>query len=98
MLELGEIQATARTLGLAVATSEIRRAEDIVSAFEALKGRADGIYVVADPLVFSNGGPASTPWPWPRGYRRSTTLPTGRADSRVIPHGHLARRPRGGLK
>ena len=54
MLELGEIQATARTLGLAVATSEIRRAEDIVSAFEALKGRADGIYVVADPLVFSN--------------------------------------------
>jgi len=54
MLELGEIQASARTLGLAVATSEIRRAEDIVSAFEALKGRADGIYVVADPLIFSN--------------------------------------------
>jgi putative ABC transport system substrate-binding protein len=54
VLELGEIQAAARTLGLAVATSEIRRAEDIVSAFEALKGRADAIYVVADPLVFSN--------------------------------------------
>ena len=45
MLELGEIQASASTLGLAVATSEIRRAEDIVAAFEALKGRADGIYV-----------------------------------------------------
>ena len=54
VLELGEIQAAARTLGLAVAASEIRRAEDIVSAFEALKGRADAIYVVADPLVFSN--------------------------------------------
>ena len=54
MLELGEIQASARTLGLAVATLEIRRAEDIVSAFEALKDRADAIYVVADPLVFSN--------------------------------------------
>ena len=54
VLELGEIQAATRTLGLAVATSEIRRGEDIVSAFEALKGRADGIYVVADPLVFSN--------------------------------------------
>jgi ABC-type uncharacterized transport system substrate-binding protein len=54
VLELGEIQAATRTLGLAVATSEIRRAEDIVSAFEALKGRADAIYVVADPLVFSN--------------------------------------------
>ena len=54
VLELGEIQAATRTLGLAVATSEIRRGEDIVSAFEALKGRADAIYVVADPLVFSN--------------------------------------------
>ena len=54
VLELGEVQAAARTLGLAVATSEIRRAEDIVSAFEALKGRADAVYVVAEPLVFSN--------------------------------------------
>ena len=54
VLELGEIQAATRTLGLAVATSEIRRADEIVSAFEALKGRADAIYVVADPLVFSN--------------------------------------------
>jgi putative tryptophan/tyrosine transport system substrate-binding protein len=54
VLEQGEIQAAARTLGLAVATSEIRRAEDIVSAFETLKGRADAIYVVADPLVCSN--------------------------------------------
>ena len=54
VLELGEVQAAARTLGLAAATSEIRRAEDIVSAFEALKGRADAVYVVAEPLVFSN--------------------------------------------
>ena len=37
-----------------MATSEIRRAEDILSAFEALKGRADAVYVVAEPLVFSN--------------------------------------------
>jgi putative tryptophan/tyrosine transport system substrate-binding protein len=54
VLELGEVQAAAGTLGLAAATSEIRRAEDIVSAFEALRGRADAIYVVAEPLVFSN--------------------------------------------
>ena len=54
-LSWARFQATARTLGLAVVTSEIRRAEDIVPAFEALKGRADGIYVVADPLMFSNG-------------------------------------------
>ena len=33
---------------------EIRRAEDIAPAFEALKGRADALYVVADPLVITN--------------------------------------------
>ena len=30
---------------------EIRRAEDISPAFDALKGRADALYVCADPLV-----------------------------------------------
>src|SRR5258705_4998340 len=34
VLEMGEVQATARTLGLEVTTSEIRRAEDIAPAFE----------------------------------------------------------------
>ena len=38
----------------AVARSEIRRAEDIAPAFEALRGRADALYVVADPLISSN--------------------------------------------
>ena len=52
--ELGEVQAAAGAFGLAATTSEIRRAEDIVPAFEALKGRADAIYVVAEPLVFTN--------------------------------------------
>ena len=33
---------------------EIRRAEDIAPAFEALKGRAEALYVVADPLVTTN--------------------------------------------
>ena len=42
MLEMGEIKAMARALGLEVATLEIRRAEDIAPAFEALKGRAGG--------------------------------------------------------
>ena len=54
VLEMGEAQATARTLGLEVTTSEIRRAEDIAPAFEALKGRADALYVCADPLVNTN--------------------------------------------
>jgi putative ABC transport system substrate-binding protein len=52
--ELGEVQAAAGAFGLEATTSEIRRAEDIVPAFEALKGRADAIYVVAEPLVFTN--------------------------------------------
>ena len=34
--------------------SEIRRAEDIAPAFEALKGRAEALYVAADPLINSN--------------------------------------------
>ena len=46
VLEMGEVQATARTLGLEVTTSEIRRAEDIAPAFEALKDRADALYFV----------------------------------------------------
>ena len=47
VLEMREVEAAARTLGLEVATSEIRRAEDIAPAFEALKGRADALYVAA---------------------------------------------------
>ena len=53
-LEMREVHATARTLGLDATTSEIRRAEDITPAFDALKGRADALYVVADPLLTTN--------------------------------------------
>jgi putative tryptophan/tyrosine transport system substrate-binding protein len=54
VLEMSEVQAAAGRLGLEAATLEIRRAEDIAPAFEALKGRADALYVVADPLVNTN--------------------------------------------
>jgi putative ABC transport system substrate-binding protein len=54
VLEMGKVQAAARTLGVEVVTSEIRRAEDIPPAFEALNGRAEGLYVVGDPLVVNN--------------------------------------------
>ena len=54
VLEMGEVQTAARTLGLEVATSEIRRAEDIAPAIEALKGRAEALYVVGDALVGAN--------------------------------------------
>jgi ABC-type uncharacterized transport system substrate-binding protein len=54
VLEMREAQAAARTLGFEVATVEIRRAQDIAPAFEALKGRADALYVCGDPLVTTN--------------------------------------------
>jgi putative tryptophan/tyrosine transport system substrate-binding protein len=54
VLDMGEAQATARTLGLEVTTSEIRRAEDIAPAFDALKGRADALYLSPDPLMSTN--------------------------------------------
>jgi len=54
VLEMGEVQAAARGLGIEVAPLEIRRAEDITPAFDALKGRADALVVVAGPLVTTN--------------------------------------------
>jgi|SRR5215216_315589 len=54
VLDMREVQATASRLGLQVITSEIRRAEDIAPAVEALKGRAEALYVCADPLVTTN--------------------------------------------
>jgi ABC-type uncharacterized transport system substrate-binding protein len=61
VVEIGEVQAAARTLGLDVVTSsEIRKAEDIVPAFEAFKGRADALFVVLDPLINNNRVPIAT--------------------------------------
>src|SRR5262245_56680919 len=51
VLEMGEVQAAARTIGLEVITLEIRRGEDIAPAFDALKVRADALYLCGDPLV-----------------------------------------------
>jgi len=52
--EMNEVQAAARTLILEVILSELHRAEDIHPAIEAIKGRADAVYVCADPLVTTN--------------------------------------------
>jgi putative tryptophan/tyrosine transport system substrate-binding protein len=51
VLEMSEVQSTAKMLGLEVAMLEIRRVEDIVPAVEALKGRAEALYVCTDALV-----------------------------------------------
>jgi ABC-type uncharacterized transport system substrate-binding protein len=44
-LEMSQVQAAARMLGLDPVALEIRRAEDIAPAFESLKDRADALYV-----------------------------------------------------
>jgi putative tryptophan/tyrosine transport system substrate-binding protein len=54
VLEMAEVQAAGGTLRLDVANFEIRRAEDIAPAFEALKDRADALYVVNDALTVTN--------------------------------------------
>jgi putative tryptophan/tyrosine transport system substrate-binding protein len=51
-LELHEAQAAARMLGLEVDLFEIRRAENIAPAFETVKGRAEALYVMPDPVMF----------------------------------------------
>ena len=54
VLELGEAQAAAHMLNLEFDTLEIRRAEDITHAFEAIKGRAEALYVCPDGLMDTN--------------------------------------------
>ena len=54
VLESGEVQTAAHTLGLNMVTSEVRRVEDIAPAFDALKGRADALYVCSSPLLTTN--------------------------------------------
>jgi ABC-type uncharacterized transport system substrate-binding protein len=60
VLEMGQAQTAARSLGLDVVTSEIRRAEDIAPAFEPFKGSADSLFVVLDPLIHKNQLPIAT--------------------------------------
>jgi putative ABC transport system substrate-binding protein len=54
VLELREVQTAAQTLGLELASFELRGAEDISSAFEAMKGRIDALYVTSEPMVHVN--------------------------------------------
>jgi len=54
VLEMADVKAVALSLGLEAVPVEIRRAEDIASAIEPLKDRADALYVVTEPLVNTN--------------------------------------------
>jgi putative tryptophan/tyrosine transport system substrate-binding protein len=53
-LELDMAQAAAHALGLDVIRSGIRSGEDISSAIDPLRGRADALYVCLDPFIISN--------------------------------------------
>ena len=53
-LEMNEVQSLAPAVGIEAATFEIRRADDITPAFEALTGRADALYAATDMLVLTN--------------------------------------------
>ena len=48
------MQDAASTLGLEVGTFEIRRTQDIVPAFEALKHRTEAIYLASEGVVDAN--------------------------------------------
>jgi putative ABC transport system substrate-binding protein len=52
VLEMEEVQTAA--LGLEVTRLEITSADDIAPSFEAVKDRADALYLITDPLVTAN--------------------------------------------
>ena len=54
MQELEEVETAARALGIETITLKIREAANIASAFESLKGRAQALYVVGEPLTSAN--------------------------------------------
>jgi putative ABC transport system substrate-binding protein len=53
-IEIGEVQTAAGKTGMEIDVLEIRRAEDIVPAFDALKEGTQALYVCADALVNAN--------------------------------------------
>jgi putative tryptophan/tyrosine transport system substrate-binding protein len=54
VLDMREVQATARAGGLDVASFEIRRAADIAAAFASFKGTVDALYVPPDAFLNTN--------------------------------------------
>src|SRR5262245_62641073 len=51
LLEMRDVTAAARSLGLEIDTAELHRAEDISPAFDAFKSRVQALYVCPDALV-----------------------------------------------
>jgi putative ABC transport system substrate-binding protein len=51
LLDIRQVQAAADSVGLAVTKFELRRAEDVAPALKQSAGRAQALYVCADPLL-----------------------------------------------
>jgi putative ABC transport system substrate-binding protein len=54
MLEADRVKSTAQALGLEAGRLGIWGSQDITPALEALKGKADALYVVSDALIAAN--------------------------------------------
>ena len=54
VLDVGEVRVAASRLGLDIISLDVRRAEDIAPAFDAINGRAEALYVSNDPLIVTN--------------------------------------------
>jgi putative tryptophan/tyrosine transport system substrate-binding protein len=54
MRELDEVETAAHPLGIETIALKIRKAADIAPAFEALKGRAEALYVVGESVTSAN--------------------------------------------
>src|SRR5215471_8204035 len=54
LLEIRDVTAAARSLGLEIDTAELRRAEDISPTFDVFKSRVQALYVCPDALVNAN--------------------------------------------
>jgi putative tryptophan/tyrosine transport system substrate-binding protein len=52
--ELHEVRAAARSLGVEIATIDVRRGADIAPAIELINGKAEALYVLTDPIMIVN--------------------------------------------
>ena len=82
VLEINQVQAAAKTLGLEVSILEIRRPEDIAVAFQTLKVGVGALYVHAEPLTTSNGVQIGT-------LARAARLPTLHGNQTFVEAGGL---------
>ena len=53
-LELAEVRAAAKKLGVEIVTLPVKTADEISPAFEGIHNRADALYVPSNPLANTN--------------------------------------------